>query len=158
MNTATLDRPTTEKIDPLEDIFRDDPISAAERRVKFVAGLRELADFYDANPDMPAPWSEISLMICVTSKAEMIGLRSLLGKVEKTFSGNYADIKRAFGSLVIDVFTARGNVCKAIEKTVTVEEDVAVEFEAQIQQVPVRFEKRQVEKTVTEWDCGSLLG
>ena len=27
-----------------------------EQRVRLVAGLRDLADFLDQNPDVPAPW------------------------------------------------------------------------------------------------------
>jgi hypothetical protein len=31
-----------------------------EQRVRLVAGLRDLADFLDQNPDVPTPWGKYS--------------------------------------------------------------------------------------------------
>jgi|GraSoi2013_115cm_1033766.scaffolds.fasta_scaffold49820_2 hypothetical protein len=55
-----------------------------EQRVRLVAGLRDLADFLDQNPDVPAPWeadllvfppeaSDAEMFAEIDSIAELIG-------------------------------------------------------------------------------------
>jgi hypothetical protein len=38
----------------------DEAIRIHDRRVEFIAGLRELADFYEAHPTLQAPWEGIA--------------------------------------------------------------------------------------------------
>lgn len=44
-----------------------------EKRVRFIAGLRDLADFLDQNPEVPAPWGTAEMFAEIDTIAELIG-------------------------------------------------------------------------------------
>ena len=75
-----------------------------EQRVRLVAGLRDLADFLDQNPDVPAPW-EADLLVFPpeASDAEMFTeidtIAELIGSTasdEGSPNGHYSTV-RSFG-------------------------------------------------------------
>jgi hypothetical protein len=75
-----------------------------EQRVRLVAGLRNLADFLDQNPDVPAPWqadllvfppeaSDAEMFAEIDAIAELIGADA---SDDGSPSGHYSAV-RSFG-------------------------------------------------------------
>ena len=75
-----------------------------EQRVRLVAGLRDLADFLDRNPDLPAPWeadllvfppeaSDAEMFAEIDSIAELIGSDA---SDSGSLNGHYSAV-RSFG-------------------------------------------------------------
>lgn len=88
---------------------------------EFAAGLREVAAFYEENPEMPVPqWRDF--WVTTSSRVEFISAISTLtrgGKVSK-FADREGSIqnayhgKRNFGGVIIDVRVPRELVCKLV--------------------------------------------
>jgi hypothetical protein len=77
-----------------------------EQRIRLIAGLRDLADFLDQNPGVPAPW-ETSLLVFPpeASDAEMFAeINTIAGLIGSTASddgspnGHYSTV-RSFGPM-----------------------------------------------------------
>lgn len=77
-----------------------------EQRIRLIAGLRDLADFLDQNPAVPAPW-ETSLLVFPpeASDAEMFAevdiIAGLIGSTasdDGSPNGHYSAV-RSFGSV-----------------------------------------------------------
>lgn len=74
-------------------------------RAALVAGLRELADFAEANPDLPFNYT-VDLSYCVLANNDADGITELgrvatiLGKpVNKEYDGAHLGVRRHFGGL-----------------------------------------------------------
>ena len=75
-----------------------------EQRVRLIAGLRDLADFLDQNPDVPAPWrADLLVFPPEASDAEMFAeidtIAELIGSDASDYdspSGHYSAV-RSFG-------------------------------------------------------------
>lgn len=128
--------------------------------VDFAQALREMADFYEAHPQMPRPEiRDVYRIFSASGKAEFVAaVRQLAdgGKVEKGVDENFYRAKRTFGAgLVLEALCNRAEVCRKVTKLKVVKESVPVRYETRTEQVniPVAFEEREVEKEVTEWEC-----
>jgi hypothetical protein len=75
-----------------------------EQRIRLIAGLRDLADFLDQNPDVPAPWgTDLLVFPPEANDAEMFAeIDTIAGLIGSTASddgspnGHYSAI-RSFG-------------------------------------------------------------
>jgi len=72
------------------------------QRVRLIAGLRDLADFLDQNPDVPAPWqTDLLVFPSEASDAEMFAeIGTIAGLIGSTPSndgspnGHYGAVRR----------------------------------------------------------------
>lgn len=94
------------------------------KRAEFVAGLREMADFYETS-GFPVPsWMFPSIRECAfTSEEAASGLRAL-GTFTKSKDDSGILCTRAFGPLTVSLRIMHDGICKKVkrEKLVTVEE------------------------------------
>jgi len=116
---------------------------------EFINALRELADFYEARPDMELPISlEISLY--PSGKQGMAKVARQMGKCEKVADGMFFRVKRFFGPIQLVAIEYRSMVCEKVTvgKKI-VPETVIPAREAQV--IP------EHEEEVVEWRCPELL-
>ncbi|MEV4846105.1 hypothetical protein AB0K20_23170 [Micromonospora matsumotoense] len=82
-------------------------MSAVDERAARIAGLRELADALEANPDLPLPDHRIQHCVLVdddeAGQAEVMRAAELLG-VEATVDGGSANASRKFDGVTYEVF------------------------------------------------------
>lgn len=115
-----------------------------EREV-FTMGLRELADFYDANPHMPMPVG--SILCFFPEQSRVAEIAAMMGKSKKTVNDIFLSLARKFGGVELQACWYRNEVCTArVVGTRTVIKDVVL-----------TSEKREVEEDVIEWECEPLL-
>ena len=105
-------------------------------REQFVAGLRELLDFLEANPDFPTPLC-CSAHVNAEDLATLLRFRSMLGSTTKHSLDNLFWLSHSFGPIRIGVMVDRGRVC---ERRVTTKTRPAI-----------NLPERTVE--VVEWVC-----
>lgn len=125
-------------------------------RAEWIKGLRDMADWFESNPDFPVP-KYTGIMVDLfdynfvgeTAVQRMANAARGLGRCEKCHVGDrYYVLRRHFGPHRIDVNTYSENVCSRIQvgtKTVT---------------RPVKLknpEMETVEEPVYEWHCDPLL-
>jgi hypothetical protein len=124
------------------------------------AGLRQLADMLDANPDLEGcAWAFHAINAFPRSRAGVAdwaraAARATGAKVDKTQSGNWAGVAVEFGPVRVDVVIDRDEVCERVvvdtrEVTKEVPDPEAL---AAIPRVVVT----EVEEVV-EWRCHPLL-
>jgi hypothetical protein len=108
-----------------------------------IRGLRELADFLDAYPDVPVPYSN-ELNVFAQSK-ETLARLARLTSWQKQYCGGYFALTRSFGDgmIVLSLNIERQVVCRQI----VVGERVVPAQPAQ----PERIEP------ITEWVCDDAL-
>lgn len=87
------------------------------RATDMAAGLRELADWLDENegalPD--SNLSELMVNVWCRDKDEFLtAARSLAGRREKIADDHYFTVRRSFGPVHVDVYTARSEVCRRV--------------------------------------------
>jgi hypothetical protein len=83
-------------------------------REAVIAGLRELADFLEAHPTLPAATMGRTI-IYVEDKALLAQVAREGGSWRKDFSENWFSLEKSFGGGVqLDVYTDRAKVCRAV--------------------------------------------
>jgi len=134
----------------------------AELRDKFVADLREFADFIEDNGE-ELPITEFDCDLKLTSwiedeyeedsdgfpgeviegsaKQKLKDVVKVLGSVKKDWSDNYLDVRKEFGSITLEFTIGRSKVCKRVVKEV-------IEHPARL--VPARREE------IVEWECDDM--
>lgn len=101
---------------------------STEQRTEFVAGLRELADFLEANPDLPMsslPHLTFWLPFRHDDQGSEPDLRrwaAAFRTFEKSIESGYFHLKHFFRGLKVVVTVNRDRVCRKVLKTVTREE------------------------------------
>lgn len=97
------------------------------RRVAMIAGLRALADFLDAHPQVPCGYG-MSMNTFASSKAELAEIARTAPKWRKSFSGEYAFLVQDFGGgVTYEVNINRETVCRKIVTGTHVEPERIVE-------------------------------
>jgi hypothetical protein len=95
------------------------------KRDEFIQGLRDLAEFYAANPEMPLPGHPLVLVDCWKKEEFVLALRSMAhgGRVEKRTDGEKSIMQdhhaiRTFGSITLDARISKSMVCRKVRKLV----------------------------------------
>ena len=116
----------------------------SKREKEFVNGLRELADWIEDHPGFvnPAECDSWYLLKLCHSREDLAKAVQTLGNVEKRPDGNYFNVRRYFGPLIIEAYISREQVCtKIVKGTRFVPERVVEAYEEQI----------------VEWECSDPL-
>lgn len=112
----------------------------------YAAGLREMADWIEANPSIPLPESKI-INYAVDSKEHAEAIARSGGKCRKVYSGDYFNLYKDFGVIELNHFFYRKAVCE--RKVVGVET------------IPARFVEAHIieahTKEIVEWECIPIL-
>lgn len=118
-----------------------------ESLVKWIAGLRELADFAEQQPDLFGGYNCGETVNLFASDAESMAEKTrLLGKSTKVTSDGWYIMRRWFGPHRIELNIARDNFCERVQtgtKTVSKPDPEA------LAQVPTV----EVSEPVYEWIC-----
>lgn len=127
---------------------------------EFVQGLRELADFYEAHPEVKLPSYSSSFTVYATSwlfsskeeaKEVVITAAKAFGHAEKVYSQEGFELKKEFsGQITLTVQTERSTVCRAV---------VVGKKRIPSQVIPAEPERYipEREEDQVEWKCESLL-
>lgn len=122
-------------------------MSEPEKREAWVEGLRQLADFVEAHPEMPLPMSGATLYLWgADAKTELAALVRILGNVEKEASESFFGVTRRFGPHALSVKASRENVCQR----------VVVGTKTETYQVPpegIEMVERTRSVELVEWIC-----
>lgn len=138
-----------------------------ETRAEFVKGLRDVAAWIEANPQVPLPSPAqngvpLRISVPVLSWRDGVGdidvpaafaeaVKALGGTREKDAGDHYMKVTRAFGpGLELYVWTTRDEVCEAVvvgTETVEVEKVIT----------PAVTETVTEERDVIEWRCAPVL-
>jgi hypothetical protein len=128
-----------------EAIRPDDKPKSQTKRELYTAGLRQLANWYDAHPEIPLPGLEHT-NYTVDSKEHAAALAKALGTFEKQYSEWSLTVVKMFGNIEARFVFTREQVCT--KKVVGVET------------IPAKFiEAYTIEaqtKEIVEWECHAL--
>lgn len=117
-------------------------IKADQRRLAFTAGLRALADFLDAHPEVPFPRYD-TINVFLDDKAQLARI-ARVGSWEKEYNDSYFSLSRSFGEdLRLDINTSRSKVCRKVVVGTRI--------------VPAVEAKPEHEEDVTVWECDDAL-
>lgn len=119
-------------------------------RIEIIAGLRELADFLESNPEVHPPY--VGTMLHVFSdKEEFVGAMRAIGVGKKVYDDTNFIFRKDFrGGVNYSAFIARAQVCEA--KVVGTRIIPAVTVPAQPERV---IEERT--EDIIEWECMDSL-
>lgn len=132
--------------------------TADQERRAYTDGLRGLADWLDANSDIPLPWTgadhlyaPFQLGVWVTKEELATIIKALPGKVDKDYGDQVVRVNASFGGLKVQAYSGRNEVCERVvvgTEQVTIPATEAVEAQAE------HVEEREV----VEWRCHPILG
>ena len=108
---------------------------------EYAAGLRAIADWYEAHPEVPQPHDCLKVFTGHTKEDANVIARAL-GKSEKRYSSGLLYLGRDFGGERLEFCFDQSRVCEA--RVVRVE------------QVPERIIPAHT-REVVEWDCAPIL-
>jgi len=119
---------------------------ASKEHKEFVSSLRELADFYEARPELQVP-HEVCVNLWYQTPEEAQIVARLLGKVRKEVLGDsFFLLRRQFGPLKVEAIWNRDQVC----------ERVVVGQETVEERVPATFTTQKVTRDKVEWRCPKI--
>jgi hypothetical protein len=127
--------------------------SPTDTRTAYTDGLRRLADWLDANPQVDVPWTgseydPLQIGVWVAKEKLAAIVKALPGTVEKDYSAdNVVRVNATFGDLHVSAYAGRSEVC---ERVVTGTETVTVPA---VEAKPEHTEVREV----VEWRCHPIL-
>lgn len=122
-----------------------DAVEEVVQRQLTVAGLRQLADWLEANPDVPVTkYDQVGVVAFGSGKAEAGAVALAAPKMDKRYtSGLFEGSVKFAGNVRYEINIAREQVCtKRVVGTKHVEE---VTYPAH-------------DEDVVEWDCTPILG
>jgi hypothetical protein len=127
-------------------------VTEQTRRADFTAGLRALADWYDAHPDVPLPYEAISpLSILISGDDDQLTevgrIARAMGTCDKVVTAKFFRVTKSFGPVVkLEVVADRDQVC---ERVVT-----GVETVTELVPDPAApLVEQTVEREIVEWQC-----
>jgi hypothetical protein len=123
-----------------------------QKRLDFISGLRQLAQVFESNPDMPIPgWSqEITIWPdkLEDSKADAKKLLEVLGGTEKKYD-NLFELSWNFGQMLkLRFLTYRENICERVvvgKKVIPAQEERVIPA------------TEEYVEDIVEWKCSSIL-
>lgn len=118
----------------------------ATKRAALIDGLRELADWLAAHPNVPVASYELaydhSFDVYVDEKADIVPVLLATGQIEKKYRDDDVDLIRRFsGGVTYECSIRRSKVCQKVKVG-----------ERTVEAVPEHVED------VYEWKCEPLLG
>lgn len=114
---------------------------------EYADGLRAIASWYEAHPEIPLPAdANISNAFC-QSKDDAAAVIRALGKCQKEYSEKLLTISRKFGQVTAQFLFWRDQVC--VRKVVGTREIPEQKIEAHT--IPASVEE------IVEWDCQPIL-
>lgn len=125
------------------------------KRQYFIRGLRDLADLYEKNPDLPTPvTSDFNVFFWAddSTRERLSKIGRMLGTFDKlpNFAGNWYSLRKKFGEISIYFNFVKENVCiKRVVGTQKVKKRV---YPTSIEPAEV-----EVEEEIVEWDCPNGL-
>jgi hypothetical protein len=120
----------------------------------YIAGLRELADFYESHPDVNLPYEGnlCSFGIYGLNKEQIVATVKAFGKCRKDYEETAVNIYKEFHGIKLNIYTARENVCRRVVVATNVEPEKTIPGKW----VPeVVIPAKEVE--VVEWRCDPIL-
>jgi hypothetical protein len=119
------------------------------KNAAFVKSLRELADYFEARPDMPAPYTSELVYYPDKNEEAVSQFARWFAPCKKEGDDTFFRVRREFGALQLSAAWYRNEVCTpVVVGQVEVEEDVVVSKVT---------EKRKVLKDKIEWRCPAVL-
>ena len=115
--------------------------------------LRLMADWYEAHPDMPAPYNPTVLHFAVENEDAAASVARALGTFKKFGDDTFLRLTKTFGSIPLEFIFYRNKVCTPrVVKTETVK---VMKLDPKAPPPPMV----EVEETrdVIVWDCPPLL-
>jgi len=84
------------------------------RHEEFVKGLRDLADWYEARPELPAPVMT-NFYVFVYNANEFKRLARIAGSGRKVQNSGYLGLERSFGPIEWKLNVAQERVCERVQ-------------------------------------------
>jgi hypothetical protein len=81
---------------------------------EFISALREMADFFESHPGVPAPTGLATLYYWSETKEELADIARALGNAKKYYSNDYFGLHREFGPFEVMWIIRRGLVCRRV--------------------------------------------
>ena len=122
----------------------------ADIRKPFTDGLRELADWFDAHPEVSLPYAPDFIVCSPDTRAEAAAVLLALKPCNKDYSDTLLTLRRQFGPITVKFLFQRDAVC--VRRVVGHKEMPEEVVEARERQV---LPRRLVE--IVEWDCEPIL-
>lgn len=148
MNASQL----VDYMEPIAEALQtiEEPIQLTAQQ-RFSEGLRELADFYDAHPEVKAPYTGTNFTIFGITKEDLPIYARAFGKAEKCFDAYSFQLSKSFGyEMKLRTYSSREEVCERVkigEKVVPAHTIPAQEE---------KFVEEEVE-AVFEWKCPDAI-
>jgi len=122
-------------------------ITAAE----YAAGLRELADWIEAHPEMPRPGGTLTVYT-LNSREEAAACLKALGTCQKEYTESNFYLSREFGPIKLTFMFYRSAVC---QRRVVGQKQVGTQV------IPARITPEEIipahTEDIVEWDCEESL-
>lgn len=86
---------------------------AAERRQAFIAGLRQLATFYEQQPAIEAPYG-LMVNVSVSTRETMARYARLTSWAKRYLDAWFCLVKEFSGGVTLELNIERGHVCRRV--------------------------------------------
>lgn len=113
----------------------------------YCSGLRQIADWFEAHPDIPPPSDPIACYTLDTKEEAARCIRAL-GSCAKTYNDWSFTLSKNFEGVNLRFIFTRAKVC---ERRIVGVETVPAEY------VPAHT-RPATTREIVEWDCGPVLG
>lgn len=113
---------------------------------KWADGIRKVANFFEANPDIEVPWNLKTIWIKIPPKS-FPDIARRLGKCTKAVVGGDFGLVKHFGIVEAHFEAPQKDVCtpRIVGKRIVKEK------------VPIEFREIEKEEDIVEWDCPSVM-
>ncbi len=122
---------------------------------EYAAGLRQVAEFIEAHPEIPLPGATLTSYALHDKKVVALTARALGqgGRCKKVYEDSILRLKREFGPIELEYLGLRSNVCERVKvgERLVPEMYVPPQPATQGQTIPEHKE------AVYEWVCSPIL-
>jgi len=121
----------------------------------YISALREIADFYEAHPEVKLPYEGITCPFGIfgLTKTDIATTVRAFGKCKKVYGDDAVNIYKEFsGGVQLNIYTPRATVCTRVVVGTVIETEKIIPGEW-VDEVVVP----QKEVEVAEWRCDPIL-
>lgn len=122
---------------------------------EYAAGLRQVAEFIEAHPEIPLPSATLTCYSLHSKNIAALTARALAqsGRCNKSYEESLLRLKGKFGAIELEYLGMRSNVCERIKvgERLVPERYVPPQPATEGQTIPEHKE------AVYEWSCDSIL-